>query len=307
MKPATIIRATIAAAIALTVLGAAAPAAAAGRTLPPGDTLYTIDCDSVTLYSVDAATAAATPIGAGDPEEYCAYDPAYDFSTGASYVLIYDGLSSIAKIDLTTGLISAQVPVTYEESPFYVDSLTIDRSGKAFATRYDDLATELFTIDLATGVATHLGVVPGIDEAIYGLATHPLTGQIFGIEDGGDLFIIDPVALTATFVDTFTQPGVRSTWGLDIDSSGVLWIVTDQSQGESSVPGLWSASPSDLNGTAIESGWINDGEYFYTFTALIVPGPALAATGIDATPLLAGAVVLGLAGVVLLAMRRRAA
>jgi hypothetical protein len=310
MKTAAIIRASIAAAILLTAVGAAAPAAAAGRSLPAGDTLYTIGCDAeptLALYTVDAATANAALVGDGSgiPGD-CAYDPAYDFSTGVSYVLVYnDGYSSIATIDVTTGDIGTPVPATYEGDEFYLDSLTITKSGEAFAT----LSDQLYSVDLGTGAATYLGDVPGITQAIYGLATNPVNGLIYGIQEGGEIFTIDPAALTATVVGTFTNEKVAATWGLDIDAAGVLWIVTDQDADgvEFNVPGLWSAETSDVAGTAMESGWIRDGgtEYFYTFTALITHAPALAATGLDATPLLAGAAVLGLAGIMLVVTRRR--
>jgi len=197
------------------------------------------------------------------------------------------------------------VPVTFEGEGFALDSLTITKSGQAFGT----LSNQLYSLALTTGVISHLGVLPGIDENIYGMATNPVNGLIYGIEEEGDIFTIDPVGLTATAVGTFTQAKVQYIWGLDIDSAGVLWIVTDQSEegAPSTVPGLWSVETSDVNATALESGWIREGgtEYFYTFTALITHAPALAATGFDATPLLAGAAALGIAGIVLVAVRRR--
>lgn len=310
MKLATIARTSLALAVAFTVVGAAAPAAAAGRSLPTTDTLYTVACEdggvSVGLYEVDAPTGASTLVGELGTGTSCGYDPAYDFATGDAYTLVYNYEtyhSDLLKIDVKNGTVLSSVAVTLAGELLQLDAFTIDKGGVAYGVApYGTL----YRVDLATGVAEELGVVPGIEDEIYAMATHPVTGALYAFEEGGALFSINPADLTATYVDTFAQLDVSYVWGLDIDSNGTFWAVTYQiGPDDYLVPGLWSFELSDVNGTALESGLILDqGESFYTFTALIVP-TTLAATGFNAMPLLAGAAAFGVLGLALLLMVRR--
>lgn len=305
MKNFTAVRALAALAFIAASVAVATPAQAAGRTLPAGDALYTLACDSgePELFSVDGASAASTLVGSGGVEG-CGYDPAYDAASGAVYALVADGESYLlVTVDTATGVSTLVGTILDGEEAISVDSLTI-AGGVAYVTSYD----ELWTVELSSGAATFVGVVAGIDDNIYGLATNPVDGRIYGIEQSGDLLQIDPVGLVATLIDTFTTASVFNEWGLDIDSSGIFWIVTNQDGGEDPVPGLWSFDQTDVNGSALESGQLLvGGEYFYTFTAVIVPipVPTLAETGVDATPLLVGSAVLGLAGIALVMTRRR--
>jgi LPXTG-motif cell wall-anchored protein len=63
-------------------------------------------------------------------------------------------------------------------------------------------------------------------------------------------------------------------------------------------------------GAPVYSGLINDGSPFYTESLLILPGtpePVLAATGVEAAPVVAGALGLVVLGGAALVLRRRAA
>lgn len=308
-------RRPIAAAAALVAAGlffaTASPAFAAARTIPAGDAMYVIDCDSTNYanaaqgWSVDSTTAALTTLPEGNlvAGERCAYQAAYDATTGKSYfvdIRDLDGdFSSLFTFDPATGQ-STEVNPFYEgdDTLIYIVSIAIGLDGAAYAIDEDE---NLFRLDLATG---HLLFIGSVDDFnIFGFAVDPTTGQFWIAGDDG-LRTID-VTTGAVGVPSFYDfPQGSSVQSLQVDSAGVFWILNAPMLPDSVIE-LWSKFAAD--NTNELSGNLVEGEDARIATSLlIIPASALPATGVDATiPLLAGVGILTLGGGLLL-MRRRA-
>lgn len=307
-------------AVVLAAVAAAAPAHAAPPALPAGDALYTIECDStfepLQLFSLDAQTAIATPVGAGlaTSEEYCSYDPAWDPTTGAAYGLLSvfstEYTLGLVRYDLATGVPTLIGPVVDGSDTRVTEgSLTIGLDGTAYYLTYD---FDLYTMDLATGVVTSVGTVSGLDDDVWALATDPVSGEVYGLQQDGVLFLLDTVGATATSVGTVQFPdGVDYWYGLTIDSAGTAWLMSYPSNDEGADSGLWStplASPGPVEFSGILATTDTD---FYSFVLFSTwggsePQPQLAATGLDVAPLAAGAALLALLGALLVVRRRPA-
>ncbi len=93
--------------------------------------------------------------------------------------------------------------------------------GYAIQSDGDD---QLYSIDLATGVATAIGAVGFTD--VEGLTFQPGTGVLFGVDDISDqLITIDLATGAGTAVGSL---GVTFTdMGLAFDAAGNLWMATD--------------------------------------------------------------------------------
>lgn len=303
--------AALLATIALIGLGAA-PANAAPPALPAGDALYTVDCSSATLqfYTLDSATASATPIGTGNAEAFCGWDMAWDPTTDTAYTYVQnnDNTTELYSADLVTGGSTLVGEITFNDDNLYVESLAIGLDGVAYVASEGSL----YVLDLSTGALALAGVVDGLPSESYGASVDPSTGDLYFLHEGGDLFLVDPTALTATLVGHFDfEAPTFATYGLAIDSAGVAWVMTYAG----SVGNLWSATLADFGGTEEFSGVVTNSvtdEAFYTFSLLLVPGepapapaPALADTGFDSAPLLAGGILLAGLGALLVARGRR--
>lgn len=322
MKPARVILAA-AAVGALTLLGAA-PASAAGATIDPGDSLYSINCDTEAyndwqLMSVDPSTAVSTPIGDGaggvnDSYYACAGQPAYNPATGKSYYIqneYTDGTRTfLAGIDVTTG-VSTRIGEFFRwnnEFPEYprVTALAIDKAGNAFAI-LEALGEfgRFASVDLETGELTILG-----SEGLcctWALAVHPVTDVLYGIDDWNGLFSVDKASGHFEFVGTVNVPD-GAIYSLQIDEGGRFWVMAeswnyDEEQYEAH---LWSSTLTTLD-APVHSGEFVDDPY-YTEALLLIPGKGLAATGatVGALPIAAGMLLLlGTAVVATVAIRRR--
>ena len=343
------LRATLATGIATLTIGlvgigvVAAPAAAAGgRSLPTGSSLYAVQCDDadlpeLALFSLDTATAAATPVGPGTPasEADCAGQAAWNPVTSTAYVTVWyyeDEVvpfpAFLATIDPTTGVSSPVGPFTLGEGAHDVDSMAIGNDGAAYAID----GNTLYSVDLATAALTELGDLG--EDAFYGFSVDPTTGAFYAIQPSGDIFTIDVSAHTATLL-VETQLGGDSDrpYSLQIDTDGTFWVEADifESESEGLVSNLWSISGAALADSAVLSGVITAPTGpFYTESLLFVPAPVvpvipaepvvepaavvvpvapqLANTGVDAAPIAAGGALVALLGVALLvpAIRRRA-
>ena len=341
------LRATLATGIATLVIGfvgigvVAAPASAAsGRSLPEGSSLYAISCDNdltnLSVFSIDAATAAATPVGEGTPDSAdCAGQAAYNPATSVSYFVAWQfdqeteqSFAILATVDPETGV---SLPVSFfsiDGAPTNVDSIAIGNDGAAYAI-YDDT---LYSLDLATGALTELGDLG--DDSFYGFSVDPTTGAFYAVQWNGDVFTIDIATHTATLAaDTGLGGDTNYPYSLQIDSNGTFWLEADAyvEDLDGWYSHLWSISGSDLVGSALLSGVITAPEgAFYTESLLLVPGPVvpvipaepvvepaavvapvapqLANTGVDAAPIAAGGALVALLGLALPvpAIRRRA-
>lgn len=309
MKTTRVI-AAIGVAAALTFV--ASPAHAA-PTLPEGEWLLAASCDSdlpaAEVFHVDPATGTSTAIGTGDTDFVCSYQGAWDVTTSTYYGVIWDdSTAELVTWDLTTGDATKVGDILAGDTAVFPYSFVIGLDGKAYFNEYDDL----YSLDLATGSATFLGELDGITDDAYGFAVDPRTGLLYLLQENGDLFQIDPVAVTATYVAswTFSTVGTNS-WGLAIDSAGTAWVV--EFPGEDNYTALWSTPLATFGVDPVLSGNLVDGATGESFSgwwvALIFPAPApqLAATGFDATPIAVAGGMLALAGLVLVASRRRRA
>ena len=316
MKPLSAVLAATGAA-ALILIGAS-PAAAAGSSIDPGDSLYAIDCDDTVyndwqLMKVEPSTAASTPIGDGSgstSEDFfaCAGQPAYNSSTGKSYYIQWQYDTDpqqyfLASIDLATGDSTTIGEFFYIDGEFptypYVESMAIGLDGSAYAFSQGFL----WSVDLSSGELTP------IDESLsntYAFAVDPTTGIFYAIDSSNNRYSVSSDG-SYIYLDTVTLPAETTIYSLQIDGGGRFWIEVDDSNLDSDA-GLWSFAPADA-ATPTYSGEFIDDPY-YTEALLIVPGAALAATGADfggVAPLAAGGAALALAGVALLALRRRRA
>lgn len=306
------------AALSLGLLALAAPAHAAPPALPDGDQLVASTCNNdfpdLTLLDVNPATGASTEL-ASTEDGYCGYQGAWDRVTESFYFIAWDSsISVLLSYDPATGdvtQIGDVVDGATNPNPY---ALVIDLDGNA----YFNWGTELYSIDLTSGEAADLGELAALDGFGYGFSVDPTTGALYLLQEDGELFLIDPLTVTATPVATWTFSATGNfTWGLAIDRAGTAWVV--ESPGVDDAYSALYSTPLATFGAAPEfSGNLLASEASYDgwWVALIpgdepapapAPAPQLAATGIDATPMIAIAGMLGLAGLVLVASRRRAA
>lgn len=295
------------------LLAVALPAQAAPPALPEGDQLVAASCNTEsygpsTFIGIDTATGTSTPVGDGNPGFGCAYQQAWDATTGTLYGMIYDSLASLVTWDYTTGVLT-EVGVFHDDVAdldIYPGALVIDLDGKAYAIQ----GPYLYSVDLATAKVVNLGTVTGIDNSIYGAAVDPTTGLLYGLEQNGDLVLIDPVALTGTAVGTWPT-STEWSYGIAIDHAGTAWVV--ESPGDGTYSALWSTPLAtfgvdpQLSGNIVDAGGDDPTTWWATiiYPPAPAPAPALAATGFDAAPLALGGVVLAAAGAVLIARRSR--
>ncbi len=319
--------AALTAVTSLVMLAGAAPALAAPPPLPSGDALYTVPCwetdDGLQLMSIDAVSGAATPVGAAElVGTGCSYDlswnPVDGLAYGLSDFMSVDSVSTqfLYSVDVITGEITIIGPyVTAADGLGPIGSFVIGLDGTAYGVGESGL---LATIDLATGEATMVGTIAGMGSSDYwGSAVDPNTGLFYAIGISGDLLRFDPVALTSEVVGTVPRPaGVAFQYGLTIDSAGTAWIVSSPAgeQDPSAASALWStplASPGapELSGSFITTTDTPITFYsFEIFSTWSPPAPQLAATGSEASALVAvGALGFGLLAAGSLALVRRRA
>jgi len=322
MKKSLSLPAVLAVAAALALAGAAAAdAVPATPVLPPGQTLYSIDCDDAApqLWSV-TPDGASTPIGAAGAGVSCSGGAQTSPVTGVTYFITYDGESRLSTIDPATGVVTGIAQINGDTNGAW--QLIITNSGAAFITN----SSFLYTLDLATGATTQLGDMAPFNPGA--MAYDSSTDTIYGFTFGNTLAIytIDPSTGAAT--DT----GHGGNWpaanclgggseagspdGAVFDANGIAWI-----QSDSCVSNIMAWDP--VNNIAYMTGELFDStgtiypsgaKTYYSQTFFIAPvpqvKPALANTGVDYAPMaIAGgsAAVIVLAGIVLLVVRRRRA
>lgn len=317
MKATRTILASITLAVGLTAV--ALPAAAAPPALPDGDRLVNASCDgsAVTLYGVDSATGVATAVGPETADMSCAYNTSWNVVTQTLYGYVYDSsYAELVSFDLATGAATViGEMVDPDENGIDVFTMAIDLDGEAWAVGgWDGSGFALYDVNLGTGVVTLLGAVAGLDDDAYGFAVDPRTGLLYLLESDGELLLIDPVALTATSVASwnFSDLGIF-TYGLAIDNAGTAWVV--EYPGDDAYSALWSTPLATFGVDPQLSGNIVDGatglDYVSWWISVVwgvtppPPGPALPATGLDATPVAIGGLLLLAAGGVLVARRSR--
>jgi hypothetical protein len=205
----------VGAAFAATIVGASSGAAAP----VPAGTLYTIDWDNATLFSVDPATATTTLVGAGSRTAIPGLIA--DSATGLGYAVNYDGACDFTRIDLTTGASTTIGPTGVANCT----GLDVNHDTGTIYVVYDHPtiggASILGTIDVSTGDITNIGTVTlsGTPTRITSLAVQPGTGTLYAGGYDGDLYTVDPptAALTLVRADVI---GGASPDGLTFDCTG---------------------------------------------------------------------------------------
>jgi len=298
------------AAAGLLVLASASPAAAAGRALDPGDSMYVLSCDSSVpgfqLYSVNASTALSTAIGVGEADSStCAGQPAYNPATGASYYLRWVGSrTELGRIDVVTGVSTVIGEFFVDEGdPVTIDvlSIAIGADGSAYAIQ----GFNLFRLNLTTAELTPVGIMS--DDEIYAFAFNAVTGKFYALTSDLQLYEVNVTDATLTSLGSLTftsDPFATGTYSLQFDEAGMAWIEADNDVGRGA--GLWSFRLSDLTSMVYSGNFAN--APFYTEAVLVIPGkPALAATGLDpafAALWAGGAAIAALLGIAVMVARR---
>ena len=290
-----------AATVSLLALGAA-PAAAAGNAISPGDSLYSISCDDdyadFQLFGVESTTAFSTMIGSGTgpATDTCAGQPAYNPATGVSYYIQWldESEDQLASIDVATGVSTTIAGFYWDngEFPGYVDAqaMAIGGDGAAYVISGDFL----FSLNLATGYVEYIATMA--ESSIYSFAWDSVTDSFYVIGYDWDVYELDVTDGTLTVLGTlgFSGAGLYGTYSLQFDKAGTLWIELDVDSGvwEGGMATLWSATFATIDAPVL-SGVFTDDPY-YTEALLIVPGqPKLAATGTDSASALPWALAAG--------------
>lgn len=309
------------AAAAALALGGASSASAAPPALPPGGQLVSISCNTddtpvATLAVVDAATGIATALGpTADPTFECGYSAAWDASTGTLYGVIYDDVATLVRWDVASQtLVSVGLVEDGIGAGVAVDSIAIDLDGNAYVVSGDTL----FSIDLASGLATSLGVLAGdgLSDNAYGFSVDPVTGDLYLLSEQGDLYELDPDAVSTAYLASWTfSPDQIFTRGLAIDANGTAWVVQDAGVSNSllsSVPLAGFGDTPEFSGSLELDGAYLSWWVAYVPASLTPPAPVeptLASTGLEigaSWVLAAVAAGAGIAILVVAGRRRRA-
>ena len=156
-----------------------------------------------------------------------------------------------------------------------------DASGMMYMTARNDT---LYSIDIATGVATAIGQTGDADSTIKGIAYSSAENVILGVEIGSDIMLsIDPATGDTTALGQITIAGdvLEGFTGLDFDpTTGTLYAVAKlQSRINNKDRELVTIDPSTLVATSMAS-LSEDGIAAITF---LTDGSLLAVTGDGAT------------------------
>jgi hypothetical protein len=254
------------------------------RALVTGSSMYAVGCGTpanLQLFSVDGSTAAGTEIGSGSNinSSTCATQGAWDAVTHTAYYPATDGtVATLVSVDLTTGVSTEIGGFTVAGAPTMVDSMAIGTDGAAYALS----SGTLYSVDLATADLTPIAAVSY--PWILGFAVDPTSGEFFTINDVGLISSIDVATGVLTTVGQTSFNGPPSTFSLQIDSNGIMWVENDDQDANSNwIAELWSVDPANVAGSAIYSGTLSvtDAQGTtqpYTNSFLIVPAVAPAIT-----------------------------
>lgn len=308
-------------ALGLTLSMAGPASAAQSRTLPAGETLFAIDCqtDIGQLASIDVASAVGTAIGTGTSDSHvsCAADSTYDVTTGKVFWAAWAENNELFSMDPSTG-VSTYIG-TLDTAVSTIDVVSALMSGTdgviyALYSRGSDNAQQLGTVDTTTGTITFLHDVRNggdllLDGNLWSAEYNPADSKFYVI-NSEELFSID--VTTGLLTSKGLKEGVDVWYGLTFDSNGVMWSTGRDSVASSTVDG-WSTpgnqEDSDSDTTLDSASWYSESNFIILASVPAPPvEPALANTGVNSTQvgyLAAGGAVVALLGAgIILAGRR---
>lgn len=218
----------------LTLAIACAPAFAAEQTL--------YAADGATLYKVDPATAAATPVGAiGYEINAMAIDP----TDGTLWATVAAGATksprSLIKIDKTTG---AGTMTAYSPQ-VKVPELAFHPDGRLFGLMEPGPDQQLVRIDKATLNVTPVGST-GLSEFYSGLAFNAAGTLYFAGAGNGPLYTIDPTTAAPTKGPDLPFGVNDGVAGMSFDTSGSLFMAVERLDGFTSQSELWRRDATGL-------------------------------------------------------------
>jgi DNA-binding beta-propeller fold protein YncE len=125
------------------------------------------------------------------------------------------GESQLARFDLTTG----EAMPYGEKNGLQLMGLTFTRDGTLLGASWTDGA--LYSINLTTGAPTKVGDL-GDARGVMDLTIHP-NGNMYGIDESGAIFQIDPKTAKATLAVKIS--GLDRPMGLGFDADGTGYVV----------------------------------------------------------------------------------
>jgi hypothetical protein len=211
-------------------LASSTPALAVTPTLPSGDRMFQMPCDSgatndFQLFDLDLSSEDLVPVGNGsgvNGGNDCASQGAILPGTDWFYFIEWTGaVDTLVRVDVSTGEVDVIGAMRDEGSHASLYSLAIGPNGNAYALSYD----YLYAVNLDTGDLVQLNepAVYDLNEGYpYGFAYDPTTEHFYVVEDGGgELLRLNVSTGDMTSIATNDNHWVGS---IAFDSDGYFWF-----------------------------------------------------------------------------------
>ncbi|MEA2520380.1 MAG: hypothetical protein QOI81_26 [Actinomycetota bacterium] len=230
------------------------------RTLPSGNRMYTIPCntapDQYHLFRVHPTTGAFTSIGGTTDIQgsTCAYGMAYDATTKKSYFIAGNTTSDnwpLMKVNLRTGaeyfIRNIKVAGTaLHQSTAFPAVAAISNKGHAYLIA----ANNLYSLNLRTARAVLIGAT-GAASDIYAFAINPKTNVFYAVGDAGEVYSINIHNGIGTYLGTVSTVN-NAVYSLQIDTAGIFWI-NEGGSDSTSPPRIGSFRLQNIAGSMIAS------------------------------------------------------
>lgn len=246
-----------AALVAIAPLGAVS-AANAATSLPIGETMYGLECDSdlatdfysVTLDAVGALTAIGT--SAVNP---CWLGATFDPTTGLAYAVEsdYSSKSTLYSINTADGTFTNLGNIKVGGADIYMSALAINSAGVLYGFSSEDSDEKIYTIDLTTRVATFVSNLNmDFDNYLDAAAFNPVDNELYGLnQGGGGVYKIDLTSGIGTKLSDSnynTKMGGAS-FSFSFDSSGTAWFLISKGGAGNDI---WSTDITAIGTTAVK-------------------------------------------------------
>jgi hypothetical protein len=336
----------------LLVSGISATGAVAVPTFPDTDNMYVLGCgvgiqdpdtgdyptfyndettplNDLQLFSVDPATAVATPIGDGQGANdgafnACDSEPAWNVVTQTAYFVAYSDSEEadvLMIVDLTTGdstvvgEISGLGAAPADCGSSY-QSMAIGDDGSAFVF---DSNSCLYSLDLSTAELTYIGGVENSDAGRYyaqAWSVNPASSvwQVLELYDDFISNVDVSIGVLSATGPAVSFVGDYAPISLEFDSAGTGWVINDETEWNGSAwerhSPLYSVNP-ESGVTELVADIATEADGGFETSALLIKRPASVATlpntGLDGGFAMASALAGGIliaTGVALMVRRR---